>query len=67
VLVKVVPAKVAIKQRLTKGGHNNSLGPGVNGSKLNPSKSVEERKEEYNKVRSVRENKFYGLFNGGFC
>lgn len=51
VLVQVVPAKVAIKQRPTKGGRNNGLGPGGNGGKLNPAKSVEERKEEYNKVR----------------
>lgn len=52
VLVQVVPAKVAIKQRPTKVGFNNGLGPCANGGKLNISKSVEERKEEYNKARA---------------
>ncbi|KAG0565702.1 hypothetical protein M758_7G008200 [Ceratodon purpureus] len=52
VMVPVVPTKVAIKQRPSKGGRNNGLGPGGNGGKLNPSKSVEERKEEYNKARA---------------
>lgn len=33
-----------------KGGCNNGLGLGGNGGKLNLVKSVEERKEEYNKV-----------------
>jgi hypothetical protein len=40
VVVPVLPTKVAIKQRPTKGGRNNGLGPGGNGGKLNPSKSL---------------------------
>uniref|UniRef100_A0A0C9RHJ3 TSA: Wollemia nobilis Ref_Wollemi_Transcript_21836_2134 transcribed RNA sequence n=1 Tax=Wollemia nobilis TaxID=56998 RepID=A0A0C9RHJ3_9CONI len=43
--------KVAIKQRPQKGSQNNG-GSGVYFSKLNNAKSVEERKEEYNKARA---------------
>jgi hypothetical protein len=60
VVVPVLPTKVAIKQRPTKGGRNNGLGPGGNGGKLNPSKSVEERKEEYNKVLFSGWRLFFG-------
>lgn len=45
--------KVAIKQRPSKGGRSNGDGSGgAGGNRLNPSKSVEERKEEYNKARA---------------
>ncbi|CAM6082238.1 unnamed protein product [Calypogeia fissa] len=45
--------KVAIKQRPSKGGRANGDGNGgAGGNRLNPSKSVEERKEEYNKARA---------------
>lgn len=50
VVVPMMPMKVAIKQRPHRGGHDNGDGLSAYGSKLNPSKSVEERKEEYNKV-----------------
>lgn len=43
--------KVAIKQRPQKGSHNNS-NSNVHSVKSNSSKSVEERKEEYNRARA---------------
>jgi hypothetical protein len=46
----VMPVKIAIKQRPQKGSHAYGGGLGGNDSKINASKSVEERKEEYNKV-----------------
>ncbi|KAL3701840.1 hypothetical protein R1sor_019862 [Riccia sorocarpa] len=51
--VLVSMPKVAIKQRPSKGGRANGEG-GANGfgNRLNPSKTVEERKEEYNKARA---------------
>lgn len=51
VVPPMMPMKVAIKQRPRRGGHDNGDGNSPYGSKLNPSKSVEERKEEYNKVQ----------------
>ncbi len=44
-------AKVAIKQRPQKHYHNNSSS-GAHSSRANLQKSVEERKEEYNKARA---------------
>lgn len=45
--------KVAIKQRPSKWGKANGDGSGcAGGNRLNASKSVEERKEEYNKARA---------------
>lgn len=52
-MLPVLPTKVAIKQRPAKGSRSNGLGIGGNGGRLNPSKSVEERKEEYNKVHAL--------------
>lgn len=52
VVAPAVPSKVAIKQRPLKGGRSTGFGPGGSSGKLNPSKSVEERKEEYNKARA---------------
>ncbi|KAL2650093.1 hypothetical protein R1flu_018221 [Riccia fluitans] len=51
--VLVSMPKVAIKQRPSKGSRANGDG-GVNGfgNRFNPSKTVEERKEEYNKARA---------------
>ncbi|XP_047047208.1 R3H domain-containing protein 2-like [Lolium rigidum] len=46
-----VAAKVAIKQRPQKN-HHGGAGAGANLSKGNLQKSVEERKEEYNKARA---------------
>ncbi|KAL2227680.1 UNVERIFIED_CONTAM: cAMP-regulated phosphoprotein 21 [Sesamum indicum] len=43
--------KVAIKQRPQKGSHNNS-NSNMHSVKSNSSKSVEERKEEYNRARA---------------
>ncbi|CAK9199233.1 unnamed protein product [Sphagnum troendelagicum] len=48
----VMPVKIAIKQRPQKGSHAYGGGLGGNDSKINTSKSVEERKEEYNKARA---------------
>lgn len=55
VVLPVLPTKVAIKQRPSKGSRSGGLGLGGNGGRLNPSKSVEERKEEYNKVHALGE------------
>lgn len=44
--------KVAIKQRPQKGSHSSAGGLNSNSSNLNHNKSVEERKEEYNKARA---------------
>lgn len=44
--------KVAIKQRPQKGSHGSAGGMNSNSSNLNHAKSVEERKEEYNKARA---------------
>ncbi|KAE8801407.1 60S ribosomal protein L10a-2 [Hordeum vulgare] len=47
----VVATKVAIKQRPQKN-HHGGAGAGANSSRGNLQKSVEERKEEYNRVRA---------------
>lgn len=44
--------KVAIKQRPQKGSHGSAGGMNSNSSNPNHAKSVEERKEEYNKARA---------------
>ncbi|BBM96930.1 hypothetical protein MPTK1_1g01650 [Marchantia polymorpha subsp. ruderalis] len=49
----VTMPKVAIKRRPSKGGRaSGEDGANGFGNRLNPSKSVEERKEEYNKARA---------------
>lgn len=48
---KNIAVKVAIKQRPQKNSHGGG-NAGMHSSKLNHSKSVEERKEEYNKARA---------------